>query len=208
MNHLSNDEWRFADCPKDQRRWCEIYEYARENQTVRKMVDSYRNTRVWDDPGLFPDRCSNLIGKTFIDAFHDYFPAQPFLSIPSDLREKRCAELNKLRNHMALRVHQPGGQYTTSKKTWSVELHPRTPRRLAIAAVDAVLKELRGGQRTMSRLNYLAVDRLYRHLKNAERVLNYAQAHNADLPGDDETAVSRARRKAKSLVEDVLDRIL
>jgi hypothetical protein len=200
-------EWRFTSCPEDQRHWCDIYEYARSNSTVVEMVARYRSAGVWDDPGLFPDRCSNLLGKMFFDAFPE-FPVRPFLSLPAASRTARCSSLNKLRGELALRIHKPGGGYTNSQATWSLEIHPSASRESILRMLDRSHAEHRGGQHPIDRLKFLSVYRLIKIVGKAKDVPNFIATQRAALAVKDETAVARDKRKAEDLVKGVLKRIL
>jgi hypothetical protein len=204
---LADVEWRFTSCPEDQRHWCDIYEYARHNQSVREMVAGYRAGGVWDDPGLFPDRCSNLLGKMFFDAFPE-FPERPFLSLPGASRTARCSSLNKLRNELALRIHRPGGGYTNSQATWSLEIHPSASRESILQMLDRSHAEHRGGQHPIDRLKFLSVYRLVTSLGKARKVLAHIASQRAAISVTDEFAVSRDKGKAMKLITDVLSRIL
>lgn len=204
---LADVEWIFTSCPEDQLHWCDIYEYSRENQEVRQMVADYRDTGVWSDPGLFPDRCSNLLGKMFFEAFPK-FPEEPFLSLPLQSRIVRCSALNKLRNELALRRHRPGAGYTNSQKTWSIEIHPSASRDSILQMLERWNIEHRGGQDPIDRLKFLAVLRLVKSLGKARRVLDHISSQRAPLAVKDESAISRDKGKAKKLIADVLNRIL
>lgn len=198
--------WRFSDCPEDQRFWCDIYEFGRENADVRQVAQAFRNGQ-WEDPGIFPDRCSNLLGKKFFEAFPQ-FPERPFLSLPLAKRSKACAALTKIRTRMALRIHHPGANYSNSGKTWSIELHENTPRQFAIETIISKLRDPRGGQFPLDRLRHLGVLRLYNFFENAKKVLVFLRDQRIPAPGKDETAVSKAKKSARQLTEDVLLRIL
>lgn len=205
--HLEDAEWRFTTCPEDQRHWCDIYEYARHNKDVVEMVARYRAAGVWDDPGLFPDRCSNLLGKMFFDAFPE-FPERPFLSLPRASRAARCSSLNKLRNELALRIHTPGGGYTNSQATWSLEIHPSSSRASILQMLDRSHAEHRGGQHPIDRLKFLSVYRLIKIVGKAKDVPNFIATQRAALAVKDETAVARDKRKAVELIKGVLKRLL
>lgn len=200
-------EWRFTSCPEDQRHWCDIYEYARSNSSVVEMVARYRAAGVWDDPGLFPDRCSNLLGKTFFDAFPE-FPERPFLSLPRASRAARCLSLNKLRDELALRIHRPGGGYTNSQATWSLEIHPNASREIISQILNRLHPEHRGGQHPIDRLKFLSVYRLIEIVGKAKDVPDFVATQKAALAVKDESAVARDKRKAKELINGVLKRIL
>src|SRR5215210_1529817 len=84
----SVQEWDFTDCPKDELSYCCYYEYARESERIRELVNTLRASTVDPDISLYP---GDLIYyetqwfKTFFRQLHE-FPATPWLKINPNKR--------------------------------------------------------------------------------------------------------------------------
>jgi hypothetical protein len=100
---LSFEEWNFEEVPDDQKLDCLYYELGRESAIYRKRKSKLTciqlpDMTLWVPPKAdlpivpIADRSiftSRLTFKDFCDRYHpflEFFPEQPWLSLPADLR--------------------------------------------------------------------------------------------------------------------------
>jgi hypothetical protein len=115
-NILAREEWDFSTCPPDELRDCYYYELMRESKVHRDSLLKWRRYQKgstfddWLPISSKPSRAGRppLFGWEFF-SFCPEWPAQPYLSIPQDERQRRRKLIPKIvqpadeRN--GLRVH-------------------------------------------------------------------------------------------------------
>lgn len=200
-------EWQFEGCPPEQLHWLNFYEHGRENELLVAAVEYYRAKGLWETPGIFPDHCSNLLGKAFINAFPE-FPRLPFLSLNAAERAARCQKLDGLRRQIHVHICEDGKSAPHLGGSFLVRIHPHANKEHLKKAIAARLRDQRGGQSPQDRLQNLALARLFRHFGGWGPVIRHLEKAGSNLVELDDTQRTHAKRKAKVAVETVLMRLV
>ena len=88
---LAQDEWDFSGCPADELWECRAYEFAREIQGIRDVVDSLRKNLPCTFEALVNALRSRVQSMPLATALFWYseFPDKPYLTIPVAERRRR-----------------------------------------------------------------------------------------------------------------------
>ena len=106
ITKLEKVEWDFTDCPKEELRWCDVYEHARQSAKHISEVESMRRDGHWSQTTLasFIDDRYARVGQKLFELFTE-FPEAPFLMIDPKSRAVRCQELNELRRSLLVQIN-------------------------------------------------------------------------------------------------------
>lgn len=206
-NDFSDCEWRFFDCPEDERHWCDIYEHSRNNEEVVEAVAEYREHRCWGYPDMFPSPGHLHIGSQFFDAFPE-FPKVPFLALEGQARRIRCAQLTTERQQMRVRhlcAKQPA-VVSSGMQLWEVRADITKEEQDRIGRESGV----KIGRRRVSadRLKDLSILQLYRYRKPWENVVSYLDDVRPRLFSKGVSPLCNAGKRAVADIQTVLNRIL
>ena len=90
---ISQNEWDFSTCPKDEMDYCRFYEFARYNDELKAEIARRRTDDNWRS-GLSPEDWAFYGMRAKLGFFRLFpeFPDRPWLEIKEGDRRKRCAE--------------------------------------------------------------------------------------------------------------------
>ena len=90
---ISQNEWDFSGCPKDEVNYCRFYEFARHDDELKEEIaqrrkkDDWRSGRSPEHWEFYTDRAKLRFFRLFPE-----FPDRSWLGIPAKERRKRCEE--------------------------------------------------------------------------------------------------------------------